>query len=322
MQEIPVTAIRSIAIGQAEDAVGATGCTVFISEEGMPAGLDVRGGGPASRDSQLLDPVATAQTVHGILLAGGSAFGLDAAGGVMECLEEKGIGYPVGPTRVPLVCQSNLFDLAVGDPKVRPGKALGRQAALAALQGGNYRDGNFGAGCGATVGKLYGVSRAMKSGIGSYALRLGELELGAVVAVNSLGDIFDCESGRQLAGLLNEARDGLASSEEELYRLVKPVNNKFTGNTTLGVVMTNAKFDKTRLCKIAAMAHDGFARAICPVHSTADGDSIYALSLGELETDLDLVGTLAAKAVSRAIVRAVLAAESAYGFPAAREFIK
>ena len=315
--EIPITDIEGIRIGQVEDAGAGTGCTVLLSEAGMPAGVDIRGGGPASRETPLLDPLMAAQTVHAIVLGGGSAFGLDAAGGVMRCLEERGIGYDVGVTKVPLVVQSDIFDLTVGDPAVCPDAAMGYEAARRALEAPNYRDGNYGAGCGATVGKLNGMERCMKSGIGSYALQLGELKLGAVVVVNALGDVFDWKTGEQIAGLRTGDGTALRSTEALMRERVEAVENKFTGNTTLAVVVTNAAFDKSRLCKIAGMAQDGYARSIRPVHTSADGDSIYAVSVGSVEADLDLAGTLAAEAVSEAIIRAVRSAESAYGFPCA-----
>ena len=186
--EICLEEIKGIRIGQAENAAAGTGCTVFIADQGMAAGLDVRGGGPASRESELLNPLAAAQVIHGIVLAGGSAFGLNAADGVMQYLEERGIGFDVGlPTKVPLVCQSDLFDLTAGDSSVRPDKAMGYAACVNSENGGNYRDGNHGAGCGATVGKFAGMDHCMKSGIGSYAVQIGELQVGAVVAANALG---------------------------------------------------------------------------------------------------------------------------------------
>lgn len=319
MREISINEIRPLRIGQAENRAAGTGCTVFLSEKGMRAGLDVRGGGPASRESELLKPLAAAQEIHAVVLAGGSAFGLGAANGVMDCLERRGIGYDVGVTRVPLVVQSDLFDLTVGDASVRPDPAMGFAAAELALDAPNYRDGNYGAGCGATVGKLAGMETAMKTGIGSYAVRVGALELGAVVALNALGDIFDWRTGRQIAGLLTEDKRALRSSTELLTASIRAVENRFVENTTLGVVVTNADFDKAALCKIAGMAHDGLARAIRPVHTGYDGDSIYALSVGTLKADREVVGTLAAEVVSEAISRAVQSAESAYGFPCARE---
>ena len=318
-RNIPVTDLAPLRIGQTENRAAGTGLTVFLCPDGMRAGLDVRGGGPASRESGLLDPLTAAETIHAVVLGGGSAFGLDAAGGVMQFLEERGIGFDVGVTKVPLVAQSDLFDLTVGDSFTRPDAAMGREAARLALEAPNYRDGNFGAGCGATVGKIRGMERCMKSGIGSCALEIGGLKVGAVVAVNALGDIFDPETGRQIAGLRSEDGMHLASTSEVLRESVPPVENRFTSNTTLGVVITNAYFEKSALCKIAGMAHDGFARAIHPVHTSADGDSIYALSVGELEADRDLVGTLAAEVTAKAIVRAVMSAESAYGYPSAAE---
>lgn len=319
MKEISIKDFRNIQIGQAENVQAGTGCTVFLlGREGASVGLDVRGGGPASRESELLKPLATAQVIHAILLAGGSAFGLDAAGGVMRYLEERGIGVDVGVTRVPLVCQSDLFDLTVADAHTRPDAAMAYEACVNA-ETGNYRDGNHGAGTGATVGKLLGMEHCMKSGIGSYAVQVGNLQVGAVVAVNAVGDVYDYENGRKIAGLL--AADGKTFLDSELAALqaIEAQAEKFVGNTTLGVILTNARLDKTHLCKIAGMAHDGYARAIRPVHTSMDGDSIYAVSLGDVPADMDVVGTLAARVMAKAIVRAVQAAEPAYGLPSAGE---
>ena len=298
MQIIPVTEIAGIRIGQTENVEAGTGCTVFISEKGMQTGLDVRGGGPASRESQLLNPLMSAQAIHAVVLAGGSAYGLGTADGVMEYMEEHGYGYDVGVTKVPLVVQSDIFDLTVGDYSVRPDRSMGYEAARLAMETPNYKDGNYGAGCGATVGKILGMDYCMKSGIGSYAIQTGELKIGAVVVVNALGDIYNWKNGKQIAGLLSENKQSLR---------------------TVAVVITNAAFNKTQLCKIAGMAHDGYARSINPVHTSVDGDSIYAVSVGEVEADQDLTGTLAAEVVSEAIVRAVKHAESAYGYPSASE---
>ena len=318
-KEIPVTEIENIRIGQTENMTAATGCTVFIAKDGMRAGLDVRGGGPASRESQLLNPLMAAQFVHAIVLAGGSAYGLGTANGVMSCLEERGIGFDTGFALVPLVAQSDIYDLSVGDPKVRPDAAMGYEATGLALDAPNYRDGNYGAGCGASVGKCAGMDYAMKTGIGSYAVQLGDLKIGAVVVLNALGDVFDRRSGKQAAGLLTPDRKGLRSTMEYMCSSIKVVENKFTGNTTLAVVITNADFDKPQLCKIAGMAHDGYARSIDPVHTSADGDSIYAVSVGTVKADRDLVGALAAEVVSEAILRCVYHAEGAFGLPAYRD---
>ena len=319
MREISIMELEPVRIGQVENRAAGTGCTVFLCEKGMQAGLDVRGGGPASRESQLLNPLMAAREIHAIVLAGGSAFGLSAAGGVMEYLESRGIGFDVGVTKVPLVVQSDLFDLTVGDPFIRPDAAMGYAAAKQALEAPNYRDGCFGAGCGATVGKLKGMKYCMKTGIGSFAAQIDALKIGAVVALNALGDVFDWKSGKQIAGLLSGDKTSLRRTDEFMKRRVKAVENKFVGNTTLAVVITNAQFDKARLCKIAGMAHNGYARSIKPVHTSADGDTIYAVSAGEVGADQDLVGTLAAEVVSEAIIRAVTCAESAYGYPAAAE---
>ena len=319
MREIPVTEIEGIRIGQTENADAGTGLTVFINENGMPAGLDVRGGGPASRESELLKPLAAAQVIHAIVLSGGSAFGLGAGNGVMQYLEEKGIGFDVGVTKVPLVVQSDLFDLTVGDPFIRPDAAMGYEAARLAMEAPNYRDGNYGAGCGATVGKFGGMETCMKSGIGSYAIQIGELQIGAVVAVNAIGDVYDWKTGQKAAGLLTDDKSAFRDSVELLTQSIEVKENRFIENTTIGVVITNAAFDKSRLCKIAGMAHDGYARSIRPVHTSVDGDSIYAVSVGNVSADQDLVGSLAADVMSEAILRAVYSAESAYGFPSAKD---
>ena len=214
-----------------------------------------------------------------------------------------------------------MFDLTVGDIYVRPDANMGYEAARLAMEAPNYHDGNYGAGCGATVGKAAGMECCMKTGIGSYAIELGELKIGAIVALNALGDIYDYKTGKQIAGLLTKDKKGLRSTVEFMKNNIAPVENKFTGNTTLAAVITNADFSKSQLCKIAGMAHDGYARSIRPVHTSADGDSIYAISAGEVKADMDLVGTLAAEVVSEAIIRAVESAESAYGFPSAKSLL-
>ena len=315
MHVISINDVAPVRIGQAQNEAAGTGCTVFICPEGMCAGLDVRGGGPASRESQILNPLAAAQIIHGIVLSGGSAFGLGAADGVMRYLEEKGIGYDVGVTHVPLVSQSDLFDLTVGDGKVRPDAAMGYEAAKNAMENPNYQDGNYGAGTGCTVGKITGMANCMKTGIGSYAVELDGLKIGAVVAVNALGDIFDWKNGRKVAGLLSEDKKSFRSTADVMGESFKVIKNRFTGNTTLAVLITNARFDKAALCKIAGMCHDGYARSIRPVHTSFDGDSIYAVSTGELEADQEVVGTIAADVISEAILKAVTGAKSAYGFP-------
>lgn len=315
MHVISINDVAPVRIGQAQNEAAGTGCTVFICPEGMRAGLDVRGGGPASRESQILNPLAAAQIIHGIVLSGGSAFGLGAADGVMRYLEEKGIGYDVGVTHVPLISQSDLFDLTVGDGKIRPDADMGYEAAKNAMENPNYKDGNYGAGTGCTVGKVTGMANCMKTGIGSYAVEVDGLKIGAVVAVNALGDIFDWKNGKKVAGLLSEDKKSFRSTADVMGESFKVIKNRFTGNTTLAVLITNARFDKAALCKIAGMCHDGYARSIRPVHTSFDGDSIYAVSAGELEADQEVVGTIAADVISEAILKAVTGAKSAYGFP-------
>ncbi len=320
MHEIKISDIENIVIGNAQDIVNATGCTVIICEKGAPVGLAVMGGGPASRESELLKPVANADSIHAVLLSGGSAYGLDAAGGVMQLLEEKNIGFDVGTCVVPLVCQSCLFDLALGSFNVRPDKAMGYLAAQNAYKG-IFEQGNFGAGTGACVGKLYGRDRATKTGLGAYAVQIGDLKIGAVVAVNALGDVFDYDSGKMIAGMLNEDLTAFVSSEETMYGLHKPSANLFVENTTIGAVITNGKFNKTQMNKIAAMCHNGYARTIRPVNTTADGDSIYAMSVVAVEANLDMVGTLGAAVMGKAVNNAVINSVSAYGLKAGRDIL-
>ena len=320
LKEIKITEIEGIRIAQTENVKAGTGCTVFISESGMRAGIDVRGGGPASRETELLNPLMSAEMIHAVVLSGGSAFGLEASNGVMKYLEEHNIGFDVGITRVPLVVQSCLFDLTVGDMNTRPDLAMGYDVASLAFENPNYRDGNYGAGCGCTVGKIAGMNTCMKTGIGSFALQTsGGLKVGAVVALNALGDIFDYKTGRQIAGLLTADRRELRSTRDYMIQNEIVRENKFVSNTTLGVVITNARFNKSQLCKISGMSLNGYACSINPVNTSADGDTVYALSVGNYDADIDLVGTLAADTLSEAIIRAVYASESAYGFPCAND---
>ena len=350
--ETDLEAFPGIRIGQTENLQAGTGITVLLSEDpqGMAAGLHIAGGGPAVRETAILDPVTTARRIHAAVLGGGSAFGLDAAGGVMRYLEEKGIGVTVRDIRVPLVTQVDLFDLPVGDPHIRPDREMGYAACLLAEQGerGNFRCGNYGAGCGATIGKYAGGEHAMKSGIGSCLLRRGDLMVGAIIAVNAFGDIYDWKNGKKIAGA--HADDGRLYDYREMITYLGKMEamrmQAAAFNTTIGIVFTNARFEKPELCKIAAMAHDGFARSIAPVHTSGDGDSIIALSVnsqynrqekkagqGEKlpnavdshkktfpDTDIiagiDTVGSLAAWAVSEAILRGVRSTSSAFGYPA------
>ena len=320
MKEISINDIENIRIGNAQDIIGGTGCTVIICEKGAPTGLDVRGGGPASRESELLKPLAAAESIHAVLLSGGSAFGLDAAGGVMSYLEERNIGFDVGITKVPLVCQSCIFDLAIGDSRSRPTPSMAYEACIASEKN-TPQQGCVGAGTGAAVGKFAGKDRAMKSGLGYYAVQLGELKVGAVVSVNAMGDIFDIDTGKPLAGLLSPDRQSIYSTETEMYKSYAPIENLFTHNTTIGTIITNGKFNKTEMNKIASMAHNGYARAINPVHTTADGDSIYAMSAGDIQSDINVVGTLSARVMALAVKSAVMSATPMFGLPTAKDFL-
>lgn len=318
-KEIDIKDIEGISIGQEENMEAGTGCTVILADDEMAAGLDVRGGGPASRESELLKPIASCQSIHAIMLSGGSAYGLGAAGGVMKYLEERGRGLKIGDIVVPLVCQSDIFDLTCGDHRIRPDVNMGYKACVNSEKN-NYKDGNYGAGCGATVGKILGMDRCMKSGIGSYAIDCGEFKIGALVVVNAFGDIYD-ETGKMIAGVLTENRQGLDNTVRIMNEL-NETNSGFAGNTTLGVIITDAQFDKTRLCKIAGMGHNGYARSIRPVHTSLDGDSIYAVSVGCNRANTDFAGTLGAMVMSRAIEKAVKSAEAAYGYPSYRDIVK
>jgi len=313
MDEIGIMEVGGFKVGHAQDLEAATGCTVILCDRMSPAGLDVRGGGPASRESQILSPVAAAEGIDAVLLSGGSAFGLDAAGGVQRYLEERGIGFDTGVAKVPLVSQSCLFDLGVGRKDVRPTADMA-YAACAAASYDAPAQGNVGAGTGCSVGKYRGIGRAMKSGFGTYALRAGALKVGALVAVNALGDVYG-PGGTPVAGLLARDGKGLSNTLDEMFADASAAGGLPAGNTTLGVIVTNARFQKTKLTKIAGMAHNGYARAIRPVHTTADGDSIYALSVGDVPGDVNVVGAMAARAMELAILQAVRSARSAYGLP-------
>lgn len=320
LKEISIKDIENVKIGNETDAANGTGCTVFLFEKGCPCGVDVRGGGPASRETTLLLPTSAAQVIHAVVLGGGSAYGLDASGGVMKFLEEKNIGFPVGNGVVPLVVQSDIFDLTCGSFNVRPDQKYGYNACVNAYKD-NYQDGNFGGGTGATCGKFIGMDFCTKTGIGSYAVQCGDLKVGAVVIVNALGNVYDHE-GKCIAGLLNKNKNGFENSEKLMYENASKVTeNKFTGNTTIAIILTNALFDKSRLTKIASMAQNGMARSIRPVHTSADGDTVYAASTGNIKADQDAVGTLAADVLSRAIEKAVHAAQSAYGFKSSKDIM-
>lgn len=319
LREISLNDIPGIRIGHAQDEMSATGCTVILCDEKAMCGVDVRGGGPASRETQLLNPLMSNDGVNGILLSGGSAFGLDAASGVMRYLEAKGHGVRVGNAVVPIVVGCCIFDLNCVTGSVRPDGDMGYLACMDS-ELNVERCGNVGAGMGATVGKLMGNDRAMKSGLGSYAVQVGELKVGAVVVVNAIGDVFEMDSDRQLAGLLSADGAKMISTEEELIKSFDMMGG-FAANTTIGAIVTNARLDKAAVNKVAAMASNGIARTIRPVNTSMDGDSIFALSCGNVKAMPDVVGTLAAHVLGKAVDRAVMEAKPAYGFKAAKDFL-
>jgi len=306
MKEIPIMEVGGFRLGHAQNFEAATGCTVLLCDNMCPAGVDVRGGGPASRETQILSPVAHAEAINAVLLSGGSAFGLDAAGGVQKYLEERNIGFDTGIAKVPLVSQSCLFDLGIGRADIRPDAAM----AYEACKNAGYdapAEGSVGVGTGCTVGKYRGMERSMKAGFGTYAVQVGPLKVGALVAVNALGDIYEGET--RIAGLRSKDGNTLSCTIDELIKDMGnlPVSG---GNTTLGIIVTNAAMTKQQLTKVAGMAHNGYARAIRPVHTMADGDSIYALSTGSIPSDINVVGVLAAMVMEKAIVRGVKSAAS------------
>jgi L-aminopeptidase/D-esterase-like protein len=304
IRQISFTEIEDIQVGHAHNLNAATGCSVVICEKGATAGVDVRGGAPGTRETDLLDPVNLVEKIHAVMLAGGSAFGLDAAAGVMQYLEERQVGFDVGVARVPIVCGAVLFDLTLGDHRVRPDREMGYQACRNAAER-TCEEGNVGAGAGATVGKIRGMDRAMKSGLGCHAIQVGQLKIGALVAVNCLGDVIDPETGERLAGLLKEDRTGLADSEAVMIQSYSGKKDLFAGNTTIGIIATNAIVTKSQASKLASMAHNGYARTMRPAHSMYDGDTIFTMATGHIEADVSVLGLLAARTMERAVVSAV-----------------
>jgi L-aminopeptidase/D-esterase-like protein len=319
-----LTDVSGLRVGHFTDPRRPTGCTVIVADDGAVCGVDVRGGAPGTRETDLLDPVNTVQQVNAVVLSGGSAFGLDTATGVMRHLEEKGIGFPAGVGRVPIVPAAILFDLAIGDWTIRPDAKSGYEAARAAVSG-PVAEGSVGAGAGATVGKVFGVGSAMKGGVGTASLRLpGGAVVAALVAVNAYGDVVDPATGRLLAGVRTPDGKGLRGAMDALLAGATPGRSLPGQNTSIGVVATNVALTKAEATKVAQMAHDGLARAIRPVHTPWDGDALFALSTGGLRIEQPAlpVGVLAAEAVARAVVRAVLTATGLPGYPSASELAR
>lgn len=313
-----ITDVGGIRVGHFTDTRRPTGCTVLIFDRPAVAGVDVRGAAPGTRETDLLQPVNTVQQVNAILLSGGSAFGLDAASGVMRYLDEHGIGYHVGPIVVPIVPAAILFDLNLGDPKIRPDAHSG-YAACEAATSANVAEGNVGAGAGATVGKLFGTNYAMKSGLGTASVRFGDtgITVAAMVAVNAVGDVFDHTTGKILAGARTPEGNAFRNSMAQILNGAQ--GHALSGaHTTIGVVATNATLSKTEATKVAQMAHDGLARTINPVHTASDGDTIFAAATctQQGKVDLTAIGAIAAEVMARAVNRAALTATGIPGFPA------
>lgn len=325
-----ITDVAGIQVGHHSDTRRPTGCTVVLTPQGAVAGVDVRGAAPGTRETELLSPLNAIEHVHAILLSGGSAFGLDAAGGVMRWLAERGIGVEVGPARtdgrigkpirVPIVPAAILFDLWVGDASIRPDADAG-YAACDAASDAPPAEGNVGAGSGATLGKLFGIERAMKGGIGTAALHAGGFTVGALVAVNAMGDVIDPATGAAIAGARSPDGRRLHGTMRAWRAGDIPPPLQPGSATTLGVVATDAVLTKAQANKVAQMAHDGLARCINPVHTMADGDTIFALATGKSGRagHPSLLGALAAEVMTLAVLRAVRAARGLPGLPAAGE---
>ena len=305
-----LTSVPGIRVGHFTDARRPTGCTVILTPHGAVAGVDVRGAAPGTRETELLAPVNLVDRVHAVLLAGGSAFGLDAASGVMRWLDERGFGLQVGAARVPIVPAAILFDLWAGDDLgVRPDAAAGH-AACEAASTAPVAEGSVGAGAGARVGKLFGIERAMRGGLGSASVVVDGITVAALVAVNAIGDVIDPASGEVVAGARSPDRRSLHGTMRALLRGELPAPLQVGNATTIGVVATDAVLTKTEATKIAQMAHDGFARTINPVHTMTDGDTIFALGTGASgrSANITLLGALGAEVMAAAVLRAVRAA--------------
>lgn len=307
IREIPITELEGLRIGNAQDKIAMTGVTVLLFDKGAKVGADISGGGPASRETPLTSPLTADNPINAIVLSGGSAFGLAAGDGVMRYLEERSIGYETGFAKVPLVCQSCIYDLGSGRADIRPDAEMGYAACVDAEKNEPVC-GSVGGGMGATVGKLCGMGRSSKSGLGFHAVAIGELQMAAVVIVNAVGDIFNPRTGEKLAGLRTEDGRGFADSCQELYKLSQR-RDLFVNNTTIGAIVTNGSFSKAEMNKIASMARNAYARCINPVGTMADGDTIYAASIGKQAADLNMAGTLAAEVMAEAIMKAVQAAK-------------
>lgn len=305
-----ITDIEGIRVGHSTSLEGLTGCTVIICEEGATGGVDVRGSAPGTRETDLFKAENMVDKVHGVVLSGGSAFGLEASSGVMKYLEDQGVGFDVGVTKVPIVTSAVIFDLSLGDYKIRPDFNMGYDAAKNASNLEN-RQGCIGCGIGATVGKVLGPKYSMKSGLGSATIQIGELKVSAMVSVNSFGDVFDYNTNQQIAGVYDYDKNIMMNTMDILKGGYEGINLSMK-NTTIGLIATNAILNKAEGNKIAQMAHNGFARSINPIHTMFDGDTIFTMATNKVKADISLVGTIAAEVMSQAITNAIVNAES-YG---------
>lgn len=315
MKEIKFCHIDGIKLGHAQNEKGGTGCSVVICSEGATGGVDVRGGSPGTRETDLLNPMEMVDKINAVVLSGGSAFGLDASSGVMEYLEEKGIGFDVTVTKVPIVCQAVLFDLSFGNPKVRPDKQMGIEACKNSETYDDDLNGNIGAGYGATVGKFLGSPYAMKGGLGTYAVKIGDLEVGAIVAVNCLGDVVDPSNLDIIAGAYDREKNKFLNTEKIILDNLEHPKNPFKGNTTIGIIVTNANFTKAQANKVASMAHNGYGRTMRPAHTMFDGDTIFTMATNKVQADVTVVGMLAAQVMEKAILRGVKSARGLFEIP-------
>jgi len=315
-----ITDVSGFKVGHAQNVEGQTGCTVILCPPGTVGGVDQRGGAPGTRETDALQLVHLVQEVHAVVLTGGSAFGLDSASGVMRYLEEQGVGFGVGSARVPIVPAAVLFDLGVGDGSIRPDREMGYQACLNAGEE-PQSEGNVGAGTGATVGKVLSLKRAMKAGFGTASLKIGRGAIvGAAFAVNAFGDVIDPETNEIVAGA--RGLRGFVDTRRVFGSFVgrKVMSMANATNTVIGVIATNARLTKEEATKVARMAHNGLVRTIIPASTMLDGDTIFTLSCGKVELDVNIVGTFAAQAAQQAILRAVRQAEAVKGLPSASNF--
>lgn len=306
MKNIKIQDIQDFQFGNAQDVENGTGCTVILCPKGATTGVDVRGGGPATRETDLLKPENMVQQIHAVVLSGGSAFGLEAGSGVMQYLSENGIGFDLKGIYIPIVSQACLFDCGVANMKAYPSKEMGYQACLNIDQ--SFLSGNEGAGTGASVGKCFGFDCAMKSGLGQAAVQLGDLQVGAIVAVNACGDIYQPDSNIRLAGAYDYKNGKELNS---VQALLQDLPQKKT-NTTIGCIFTNADLTKAQMTKIASTTHDAYARCIRPVHTSNDGDTIFAMASNQVQANQDIVALLAVQAMMKAIVDAVTSTDEAY----------